>query len=103
MLPRFRAKRRHGFLAAVWFVALILVVPCLTRVSAADRPNIVFIIADDLGYGEVGSPAPGDIPTPHIDSLARGGVRFTSAYVTAPFCAASRAALLTGRYQTRFG
>jgi arylsulfatase A-like enzyme len=43
------------------------------------------------------------VPTPHIDSLARNGVRFTSGYVTAPFCAASRAGLLTGRYQTRFG
>jgi arylsulfatase A-like enzyme len=71
--------------------------------QAADRPNIIFIVADDLGYGELGCYGGKDVPTPHIDSLARNGVRFTNGYVTAPFCAASRAALLTGRYQTRFG
>ncbi|MSU51485.1 MAG: N-acetylgalactosamine-4-sulfatase [Opitutus sp.] len=73
------------------------------RALAADRPNIIFIVADDLGYGELGSFGGRDVPTPHIDSIARAGVRFTNAYVTAPFCAASRAALVTGRYQTRFG
>ena len=63
-------------------------------------PNIVIIVADDLGYAE----APGgNVPTPHIDALAATGVRFTQGYVTAPFCAASRAGLVTGRYQTRFG
>ena len=67
------------------------------------RPNILFIVADDLGYGELGSSGGTDIPTPHLDALAAGGVRFTHGYVTAAFCAASRAALLTGRYQTRFG
>jgi arylsulfatase B len=72
-------------------------------VHAAARPNILFIVADDLGYGEPGCYGGRDIPTPHLDALAASGVRFTSGYVTAPFCAASRAALLTGRYQTRFG
>jgi len=71
--------------------------------QAAQRPNIIFIVADDLGYGEPACYGGKDFPTPHIDSLANNGVRFTSGYVTAPFCAASRAALLTGRYQTRFG
>lgn len=71
--------------------------------AAADRPNVIFIIADDLGYGELGCFGGTDTPTPHIDSIATSGVRFTNAYVTAPFCAASRAALITGRYQTRFG
>lgn len=70
---------------------------------AAGRPNVVLIVADDLGYGELGCYGGKDVPTPHIDSLAKAGVRFTSGYVTAPLCAASRAALLTGRYQTRFG
>src|SRR5688572_10192537 len=70
---------------------------------AAERPNVIFIVADDLGYGELGCYGGKDVPTPQIDSLARNGVRFTNGYVTAPFCAASRAALLTGRYQTRFG
>src|SRR5262245_45739766 len=67
------------------------------------RPNIVLLIADDLGYGELGCYGGREIPTPNLDALATGGVRFTNGYVTAPFCAASRAGLLTGRYQTRFG
>lgn len=79
----------------------------LAALHAADvphqRPNILFIVADDLGYGDLGCYGGTDIPTPHLDALAAGGVRFTSGYVTAPMCAASRAALLTGRYQTRFG
>ena len=75
----------------------------LRGTAASDRPNIVFIVADDLGYGEPGSNGGTEIPTPNMDRLAREGVRFTDAYVTAPYCAASRAALLTGRYQTRFG
>ncbi|MBM4026297.1 MAG: hypothetical protein FJ280_12980 [Planctomycetes bacterium] len=71
--------------------------------GAAARPNIVLIVADDLGYGDLGCYDGQDIPTPHIDSLAAAGIRFTSGYVTAPYCAPSRAALLTGRYQARFG
>jgi arylsulfatase A-like enzyme len=71
---------------------------------AADRPpNIVLLVADDLGYGELGCQGNPQIPTPHIDSIANGGVRFVQGYVTAPVCSPSRAALLTGRYQTRFG
>jgi len=67
------------------------------------KPNIVIILADDLGYGELGCQGNPQIPTPHIDAIAAGGVRFTSGYVTAPNCSPSRAALLTGRIQTRFG
>ena len=66
-------------------------------------PNIVLLVADDLGYGELGCQGNEEIPTPHIDSLAENGIRFTQGYVTAPFCSASRAGLMTGRYQTRFG
>ncbi len=71
--------------------------------GTAPRPNIIFIVADDLGYGELGCYGGKEIPTPHLDALAAGGVRFTNGYVTAAFCAASRAGFLTGRYQTRFG
>jgi len=66
-------------------------------------PNIVLLVADDLGYGELGCQGNRQIPTPNIDAIAASGVRFTDGYVTAPFCAASRAGFLTGRYQTRFG
>lgn len=71
--------------------------------DAGPKPNIVILLADDLGYGETGCQGNKEIPTPHIDSIADGGVRFTQGYVTAPYCSASRAGLLTGRYQTRFG
>lgn len=83
-------------------VCLLLALVVCTA-GAAQRPNILFIVADDLGYGELGCYGGKEIPTPHLDALAAGGARFTNGYVTAPFCAASRAALLTGRYQTRFG
>jgi arylsulfatase B len=76
---------------------------CAGAAAEPARPNIVLIVADDLGYGELGCYGGRDVATPHLDSLAKHGVRFTSGYVTAPFCAASRAGLLTGRYQTRFG
>jgi arylsulfatase B len=66
-------------------------------------PNIVLILADDLGYGELGCQGNGEIPTPNIDSIANQGVRFTNGSVSAPFCCPSRAGLMTGRYQTRFG
>jgi len=68
-----------------------------------EHPNIVLLLADDLGYGELGCQGNAQIPTPHIDSIARDGIRFTNGYVTAAFCSASRAGLLTGRYQNRFG
>ncbi len=71
--------------------------------QTAPRPNIVLLVADDLGYGELGCQGNPQIPTPHIDSIAQSGVRFTSGYVTASYCSASRAGLMTGRYQTRFG
>lgn len=68
-----------------------------------EQPNIVLLLADDLGYAELGIQGNQDIPTPHIDSIAQSGVRFTDGYVTAAYCSASRAGLMTGRYQTRFG
>jgi len=87
-------------------VALPLLLLLLASpLSSAEPPvNVVLIVADDLGYGETSAQDPAtDVPTPHLDSIAKAGVRFTNAYVTAPFCAASRAGMITGRYQTRFG
>jgi arylsulfatase A-like enzyme len=72
--------------------------------SVPPRPNIVVILADDLGYGDVSyNRVNPDFLTPNIDSLAINGVQCTNGYVTHPFCSPSRAALLTGRYQQRFG
>lgn len=68
--------------------------------SNADRPNVVLIITDDVGYGDIGSYGARDIRTPSIDRLARQGVRLTDFYA-APQCTPTRAALITGRYQQR--
>ncbi len=90
-----------------WIVGLLLVLAD-GLVANADRnqdrrPNIVILIADDLGYGELGCQGNPQIPTPHIDSIAANGVRLTQGYVSAAYCSASRAGFITGRYQTRFG
>jgi uncharacterized sulfatase len=72
--------------------------------GADDRPNVIVIFTDDHGYADLGSQGVfDDLATPHLDALAAGGVRMTSGYVTAPQCVPSRAGLLTGRYQNRFG
>ena len=77
---------------------------CASVAGAARRPpNILLIVADDLGYADVGVQGCKDIPTPNVDSLAKNGVRFTSGYVSCPVCSPSRAGLMTGRYQQRFG
>ncbi len=77
-----------------------LVLPAL---SADTKPNILVILSDDQGYADVGFNGSKDIPTPHLDALAKSGLRCTSGYVTHPFCSPTRAALMTGRYQQRFG
>lgn len=68
------------------------------------KPNIIVIYTDDLGYADIGvQGSVKDIKTPNIDKLAQNGIRFTNGYVTAPQCSPSRAGLITGRYQQRFG
>ncbi|MCC7265975.1 MAG: sulfatase-like hydrolase/transferase [Caulobacteraceae bacterium] len=99
-------KRPHGRLArlaAACGLAMTLAAGAgPAAAKPAKRPNIIVIVADDLGYGDLssyGSP----YRTPNIDRLARDGVRFTQGYATAALCSPSRAGLLTGRYQQRFG
>lgn len=75
----------------------------LAAPAAAGKPNIVILLADDLGYADVGFHGVRDIPTPNLDALARGGVRCSNGYVSGPYCSPTRAGLLTGRYQQRFG
>jgi arylsulfatase A-like enzyme len=82
--------------------ALILLAAGLIAAPAAAKPNVIVFLSDDVGYGEYGFQG-GDIPTPNIDSIAKNGVRFTQGYVSGPYCSPTRAGLLTGRYQTRFG
>ena len=70
---------------------------------AAPKPNVVVILMDDLGYGDLGSYGGSDARTPHIDRLAREGVRLTDAYSNGPVCTPTRAAFISGRYQQRVG
>jgi arylsulfatase A-like enzyme len=84
----------------------IAVVACIlsSLTWAAPRPpNVVLLLADDLGYADVGFQGMTDIPTPAIDQVAAQGARFTDGYATHPVCSPSRAGLLTGLYQHRFG
>lgn len=83
--------------------SLVLGILAASLAFAAEKPNILLIVADDLGYAELSCQGARDLPTPFIDSIADNGVRFTSGYVSAPVCCPSRAGLMTGRYQTRFG
>jgi arylsulfatase A len=71
--------------------------------AAAERPNIIFMLADDMGYGDLPSFGAKDVRTPHLDSLVQTGVRFTNAYSDGPECTPARTAFLTGRYPQRPG
>jgi arylsulfatase A-like enzyme len=83
------------------------IVSCLSVVVSAQAqpapPNVVLIVSDDAGYADFSMHGSTEIPTPRIDSIATNGVRFAQGYVTASVCSPSRAGLLTGRYQQRFG
>ena len=71
--------------------------------TAAKKPNVILILADDLGWGELGAQGNKQIPTPNIDSIPANGVKFTQGYVSGPYCSPTCAGLVTGRYQTRYG
>ncbi|MBW3543527.1 MAG: sulfatase-like hydrolase/transferase [Planctomycetes bacterium] len=84
--------------------AVVLFAGLVSNAAAADaKPNILLIVADDLGYGDLGCYGAKDLQTPHIDGLARRGMRFTNFYANCPVCSPTRAALLTGRYQDLVG
>ena len=85
----------------VWSFATVLLLSNAWLTAA--NPNFIIIYADDLGWGDLGCYGPGGIDTPHLDRLARQGVRFTNFYSPSPVCSPSRASLLTGRYPFRTG
>ncbi len=89
-------------LACTLIALSVIAFPTLARASDATRPNVIIILADDLGYGDI-SAYGGRVATPNIDRIGREGATFTQGYVTTPVCSPARAALLTGRYQQRFG
>ena len=84
-----------------WLCLAGLVLLCALALRAADRPNIVIILADDFGYADV-SAYGGPVPTPNLDRMAREGTRFTQAYVASPICSPSRCALITGQHPGRW-
>jgi arylsulfatase A-like enzyme len=94
-----------SFLGARTTQAQVVQPPVASGVLQAQpqKPNVIVIVADDLGYNDLSIQGSRDIRTPNIDSLAQNGTRFTNGYVSAPQCAPTRAGLLTGRYQQRFG
>jgi arylsulfatase A-like enzyme len=87
-----------GLLLALWPASAAAQPP-----KDARKPNVLVIVGDDMGYADVGFHGCKDIPTPHLDALAKSGVRFSNGYVSGPYCSPTRAGLLTGRYQQRFG
>jgi uncharacterized sulfatase len=91
----------------IFFLIVGLLPVCLVTLAAAElqgKPNIIVIFSDDHGWADIGAQGiQKDIRTPHIDALATGGLRASNGYVTAPQCVPSRAGLLAGRYQPRFG
>ena len=102
---QFRAVSERLPFALVLGVIVLLSACELNRAERdPQRPNLILVLTDDQGYADLGCQGVvKDVKTPHIDALAADGVRFTRGYVTAPQCAPSRAGLLTGRYQSRFG
>jgi arylsulfatase A-like enzyme len=95
MILRFSAFVKPMVAAIFWAAAS-------SYVDAA-APNVVLIVGDDMGYADIGVHGCKDIPTPNIDLLAAAGVRCTNGYVSGTYCSPTRAGLLTGRYQNRFG
>lgn len=86
-----------------YLLLLLLIVFSPLRSQKSSAPNIIIILTDDQGYGDVGFNGCQDIPTPNIDRIAQNGTVFSRGYVSYPVCGPSRAGLITGRYQDRFG
>jgi arylsulfatase A-like enzyme len=90
---------RRQFIRAV--VGSSVLAPALVKAKQNRRPNIIFILADDLGYGDLSCYGRPDYQTPHLDRLAKKGVRFLNAYSASPVCTPTRCAFITGRYPAR--
>ncbi|HYE31329.1 MAG TPA: arylsulfatase, partial [Methylomirabilota bacterium] len=82
----------------LWRLLFVLAVAAWASAQAADKPNIIFILADDLGYGDLACYGNKRIKTPNLDRMAQEGMRFTSAYAGSTVCAPSRSALMTGQH-----
>ncbi|NIJ45938.1 arylsulfatase A-like enzyme [Wenyingzhuangia heitensis] len=84
-------------------ISLFLFLAVATVATAQKKPNVLIILSDDQGWGDVGFNGAKDIPTPNLNALAKDGIIFSQGYSSHPYCSPSRAGLLTGRYQQKFG
>lgn len=87
----------------VFAFCIVIATESIAAPTDLAKPNILIIVGDDMGFADVGFQGCKDIPTPALNQLAADGVRFTNGYVTGPYCSPTRAGLLTGRHQARFG
>src|SRR5262245_33713890 len=108
-LPR-RSTRPHSPIRNVTMpIRVLLALLCLAlsamlaRAADATRPNIIFVLVDDMGHADLGGMGAKDIRTPNIDRLASEGLKFTDFYANAPVCTPTRTAFITGRWQQRVG
>jgi arylsulfatase A-like enzyme len=97
------AMRKAARFTRCLFFGIVALVAAASEAAAQRKPNILVIVGDDMGYGDIGVHGARDLATPHIDALARTGVRCTNGYVSGPYCSPTRAGLMTGRYQQRYG
>src|SRR6185503_15778042 len=96
-----RKVTRREFLNAGLVTTATITASRVGHSASLPRPNILFILADDLGYGDLSCYGRPDYRTPVLDDLARQGMKFTSAYAAAPVCTPTRCAFATGRYPQR--
>ena len=96
-------RKRHAYIAAAIAVFIANSRSAITAESDHARPNIVVLLCDDLGYGDLACYGHPHIKTPNLDKLAAGGIRLTACYSAAPVCSPSRVGLLTGRSPNRAG
>src|SRR6266850_5811782 len=92
---------RREFLDTAVGTTAIITASHVGQVASLERPNVLFILADDLGYGDLSCYGRPDYRTPVLDNLAGQGIKFMSAYAAAPVCTPTRCAYITGRYPNR--
>src|SRR3954465_14648250 len=95
-------QRLRSLLLRPLAVALFTIAGATPGTAATERPNIVFILTDDMGYGDVGCYGGKFVPTPNIDQLAKEGTKFTQFHVASPVCSPPRAGFLTGNFPARW-
>ncbi|MCW2120316.1 sulfatase-like hydrolase/transferase [Flavobacterium sp. 7A] len=96
-------SKSHFLVASLFACSAVFTVNMYAQKQSNQKPNIIVVLTDDQGWADVGFNGATDIPTPNLDRIAKEGVIFSNGYVSHPYCSPSRAGLITGRYQARFG